>query len=291
MKISVVIPTYNNAQFLPTAIESVLKQTRPPDEIIIADDGSTDNTPSLVANYGNSVEYIRFDHCGVYAVRNQMLQSIKGDWFFNLDADNWIEPEFIEKIEALANKYANTKVAFIYPDRISFGSYSREIPAKQFSIEKFKEGNFVDMNSLVKTEIALKFGFDPAFNSGWGDYDFFLTLAEHGYLGVPMTGSPLHYRVHSKSISSAAVNNPGEMKNRMCRIIEKHSSFFSKSDAEAAMSNVTIEAQIRLQISELIHSRQYGAAFSLLSKAIIKHPKVIFSRSGLLQIRKTLFRF
>ena len=87
MNISVFIPTYNYAAFLPQAIESVLAQTLPPVEIVVADDGSTDDTAAVVARYADRVAYRRFEHRGVYALRDAMIRDVQGDWFFNLDAD------------------------------------------------------------------------------------------------------------------------------------------------------------------------------------------------------------
>ena len=75
--ISVIIPTYNRRDFLKKAIESVLVQTCPPDELIIVDDGSTDNTPELVAGYGDSIVYIRQQNRGPAAARNTGIRKAR----------------------------------------------------------------------------------------------------------------------------------------------------------------------------------------------------------------------
>ncbi len=122
---------------------------------------------------------------------------------FNLDADNWVEPEFLERAVDVLGREDDDKLAFIYPDSVTFGDYERHNRAPEFSLERFKTGNYVDMNSLVNTSIARQFGFDPAFNDGWGDYDFFLTLAKNGYTGRRMPDCPLRYRVHGASITAS----------------------------------------------------------------------------------------
>ena len=86
--VSVVIPTFNYGRYLPRAVDSVLAQTRSAREVLIADDGSTDDTAEVVARYGDAVIFRRFNHSGVYAVRQAMLAEIRGEWFLNLDADN-----------------------------------------------------------------------------------------------------------------------------------------------------------------------------------------------------------
>jgi glycosyltransferase involved in cell wall biosynthesis len=62
--ISAIIPTYNRAKLLGEAVESALQQTRPPDEIVAVDDGSTDNTEQVVAQYGKRLRYVRQDNAG-----------------------------------------------------------------------------------------------------------------------------------------------------------------------------------------------------------------------------------
>jgi len=95
MNISVVIPAYNAASFLPRCLASVFAQTLPPDEIIVVDDGSTDNTAEVATNLGATV--IRRKNGGLSAARNTGIQSASGDWIALLDADDTWEPEKLER--------------------------------------------------------------------------------------------------------------------------------------------------------------------------------------------------
>jgi len=234
--ISVVIPTYNHSRFLPQAIDSALMQTVKPIEILVADDGSTDDTAEVVARYGGAVKYRRFEHSGVYSVRQAMLAEIRGDWFLNLDADNWIESDFLEKMSAAIQvNEKDEKFAFAYPDMELFGDVSGQVQRPEFDPRQLKARNYVDMNSVIRTEVAQRFGFDPAFNSGQGDYDFFLTLAENGYRGVRVLEAILHYRVHSNSISRNVARKRRQRKI-VRRIVRKHNNFFSPIEARAALA-------------------------------------------------------
>ena len=254
--ISVVIPTYNYARFLPQAIESAMGQTAPPLEILVADDGSTDDTAAVVARYGTAVKYRRFGHVGVYALRAQMLAEIRGDWFLNLDADNWIAPDFLEKMgEILAANGRDETFAFAYPDMELFGDSAGRVERPEFDAQRLKTGNYIDMNSVIRTEVARRFGFDPAFNSGQGDYDFFLTLAENGYRGVRVPEAVLHYRVHGGSISQA-VGRKRNQRRIMNQIVKKHCGFFSPAEVRAALA----ASDNRILVS-LITSRSPFAGF------------------------------
>ncbi len=96
-KVSVVIPTYNYAHFIGEAIESILAQTFPISEIIVVDDGSTDNTEQIIAAYGNKVRYIKQENSGVCAARNFGVENSSGDFIAFFDADDICFPTKIEK--------------------------------------------------------------------------------------------------------------------------------------------------------------------------------------------------
>jgi GT2 family glycosyltransferase len=90
---SVIIPAYNSEATLARAIDSVLAQSYPAQEIILVDDGSTDGTPDVVARYGKQLRYIRQDNAGVSRARNHGAQAASGDWLAFLDADDWYYPD------------------------------------------------------------------------------------------------------------------------------------------------------------------------------------------------------
>ena len=94
--VTAVIPTYNRARLLGRAIESVLGQTRPVDELIVIDDGSTDETREVVARYGDRVRYIFQGNRGVSAARNRGIEEAHSAWIAFLDSDDeWL----LNKIE------------------------------------------------------------------------------------------------------------------------------------------------------------------------------------------------
>lgn len=236
-QISILIPAYNAAEFLSKAIESALEQTAPPLEILVADDGSADDTARVAACYGSSVKYRRFRHVGVYALRTQMLAEIRGEWFLNLDADNWIAPDFLERmIAAVGENQVDDQFAFAYPDMELFGENTGRVERSEFDAQRLKLGNYIDMNAVIRTTVARRFGFDPAFNSGQGDYDFFLTLVKNGYRGVRVPKALLYYRVHGGSISQR-VGRKRNQKTIMQRIVRKHRDFFSPAEARVAMAS------------------------------------------------------
>jgi glycosyltransferase involved in cell wall biosynthesis len=92
-RVSVVIPTYNCARFLGRTIDSALRQTYRDFEVILVDDGSTDETQALMASYGDGVRCIRQSNQGVSAARNLAIEHSDGEFIAYLDADDLWRPE------------------------------------------------------------------------------------------------------------------------------------------------------------------------------------------------------
>lgn len=90
--VSVIIPTYNRARFLPAAIQSVLDQTYPEVEIIVVDDGSTDNTEMILEPYQAKIKYLTTNHKGAAHARNTGMKAAKGKYIAFLDSDDTYLP-------------------------------------------------------------------------------------------------------------------------------------------------------------------------------------------------------
>ena len=97
LSVSVVIPTYNYGRFLATAIDSALAQTYTPMEVIVVDDGSTDDTAAVVARYGDRIRVLRKPNGGLSSARNAGIALARGDLVALLDADDRWLPEKLER--------------------------------------------------------------------------------------------------------------------------------------------------------------------------------------------------
>jgi glycosyltransferase involved in cell wall biosynthesis len=96
-RVSVIIITYNHARLLPIAIDSVLTQTYPAIELIVVDDGSTDDTPTVMQQYAGRVNYIRQENRGVVAARNVGICAATGEFINFLDSDDFFLPAKIDR--------------------------------------------------------------------------------------------------------------------------------------------------------------------------------------------------
>ncbi len=102
MKVSVIIPTFNRLSLISRAIDSVLKQTFKPFEIIVVDDGSSDNTSTFIKNNYKSVKLIKQKNLGVSKARNVGIKNSSGDWIALLDSDDeWKKNKLEVQIKSL----------------------------------------------------------------------------------------------------------------------------------------------------------------------------------------------
>ena len=93
--VSIIIPTYNHAHFISDAVNSCLEQTYPNIEIIVVDDGSTDNTQQVLEPYSSQIKYIYQKNAGPAAARNNGARASNGNYLLFLDSDDWLSSEQI----------------------------------------------------------------------------------------------------------------------------------------------------------------------------------------------------
>lgn len=118
MHVSVIIPTFNRAPLLPQAIDSVLRQTLADREIIVVDDGSTDDTAAVVAGYGSAVRYVRTEHGGVGHARNVGTLQARGRYLVFLDSDDLLYPYALELQAAVLDRHP--ELALVYAEASGF---------------------------------------------------------------------------------------------------------------------------------------------------------------------------
>ena len=110
-RVSVQIPAYNSGRFIANAIESILSQTYHSFEIIVIDDGSTDNTADVVSRYPQ-VRYLRQKHSGISAARNRGVEEANGEYIAFLDADDLWTPDKLEKQMAYLEEHPQCQMVF-----------------------------------------------------------------------------------------------------------------------------------------------------------------------------------
>ena len=117
-EVSVVIPAFNAARFLPDALESVFQQTFTDYEVVVVDDGSTDDTAQLVNRYGNRMRYFFQENAGVSRARNRGIRESAGKYIAFLDADDvWLPTKLARQVERFRQRPA---LGMVFTDGVSF---------------------------------------------------------------------------------------------------------------------------------------------------------------------------
>jgi glycosyltransferase involved in cell wall biosynthesis len=112
MNVSVVVPSYNRADLLPSTLDAILAQTVPPGEVIVVDDGSHDDTLALLARYHPSVRVIAIENSGSIVARNVGLRAAAGTLVAFCDSDDLWRPDFLERMAALWSAEPRTRAAY-----------------------------------------------------------------------------------------------------------------------------------------------------------------------------------
>lgn len=221
-KVSVIIPTYNCARYLGQAIESVMNQTYRDVEIIVVDDGSTDETSQIMDKYGANVHYIRQDNRGMSAARNRAIDSSSGELIALLDADDWWEPTKLEEqVSTLAQDpdvclvYSDLKVVHddgsITPSFLS----SRPMAASGYIFDQLLENCFILPSTVLLWRTCLdQVGmFDETMRSH-EDIDLWLRMCQRWK--VALIPKSLTYRRQGSTNVSANANLRAEYGLKLC---------------------------------------------------------------------------
>ncbi len=204
-RVSVVIPTYNYAHFLPDAIESVLRQTFRDYELIVVDDGSTDQTPQVAARYQGRIRYHRQENRGLSTARNVGCQLARGEYFAFLDADDvWFAQKLTRQV-ALLERHPEAGLvssAMELMDRSGapLSGIKPGSPPGETFVEIVRQGTAAPSSYVVRRRCFEEIhGFDKQLVA-MEDLEFCLRIAaRHQIVHIP---EPLgRYRVHGMSLS------------------------------------------------------------------------------------------
>ena len=128
--ISVVIPAYNYAKYLPRAIESVQCQLSLHDELIVVDDGSTDDTADVVSHYGDSVRYLRQENQGPYAACVNGLSHANNEYLVMFDADDELLPDALSHLRQFLQRKPSARVVLGRYAEVSEDGQTRRVSPK-----------------------------------------------------------------------------------------------------------------------------------------------------------------
>jgi hypothetical protein len=221
--VTVVIPTFNHGRFLRCAVESALAQSSREREIVVVDDGSTDDSRAVAASYGEAVRYIRQENRGLSAARNTGIGAASGEYIALLDADDVWLPGFLDS--AVGRLEADTHLGAVHTGCYCVDESGLRLPQVCVSTvppdgmyDRLLDGEFfVPSSVVVRRACFARTGlFDETLRAS-EDWDMWLRVAREYRFGS--VDKPLvNYRVHGGNMSG----DPDHMLRYQAMVVRKH---------------------------------------------------------------------
>lgn len=205
--VAVVIPCYRYGRYLAEAIDSVLAQTVRPTRILVIDDDSPDDTKAVAASYADrGVDYLWQANAGPAAARNRGAAAVSEPLVVFLDADDRLEPTYVERARAVLDA-SEPSVGYVYPQVRYFGAEEGvETHYPPWTVDRLLRWPFVHPEALLRRRLVLEHPFDERRTPWIEDWDFFLTLAEHGVEGRLLDEPLVWYRRHETASRSDEIS-------------------------------------------------------------------------------------
>ena len=210
-KVSVIIPCYNQGEFIDEAVGSVLAQTFDDFEIIIVNDGSTDAaTNALLEKYSRpKTTVIHTENQGVCTARNTAVKAAAGKYILPLDADDKIEPTYLEKAVNVLDNHPETGVVWCKAD--FFGAQKGEWDLKPFSLKQIMNNGCAFVTAMFrKSDWERVGGYNVNMVHSLEDWDFWLSFVERGLYFYQIPEILFHYRQHTVSRTTRAKGKNAE---------------------------------------------------------------------------------
>lgn len=283
--VTVVVPNYNYARYLPQTLDSILQQTWPQLEIIVVDDGSVDDSATILDSYGTQIRWVRQQNQGVAVARNRGASEAQGELIAFLDADDiWLPTKIQSQVERFC---ADPELGLIHCGLIEFNEQDGDLMTKLDGMEGWVANDLlllqrsvvhgVGSSGLVPRKIFESVGgFDPRLSTS-ADWDFTYRIASQQRIGF-VSQALVRYRIHSSNMHS----NINVMERDM--LLGFHKAF---SDANAEVQGLRRRAYAKLH---LILAGSYFQARQ--TRDFLRHfaRSLLFSTEGIGYVLKYPFR-
>ncbi len=224
-KVSVVIPCFNQAKYLPETVQSVLDSTHPDLEILIVNDGSTDETEKVAKNLAEkypNVRYLFQENAGPSKARNHGIRESAGDYILPLDGDDLISKDYIHEAFKILRDQKDVKV--IYCEAEKFGDKNETWTLKPFSLDLLARDNMIFVSGIYrKSDWEACGGYDENFIWGREDWEFWISMLKNGGKVVKLPFVGFYYRI---TPNSRRKKMNSERKKKLINYLnQKHKNF------------------------------------------------------------------
>lgn len=221
-KISIIVPCYNQAQYLSETLQSVYDQEFRDWECIVVNDGSSDNTADIAKQWTEKdkrFRYIYKENSGVANTRNRGIQEATGKYILPLDGDDKIETQYIK--EALAIFEKKPEVKLVYSDVALFGAKEQELKTSAYCYKNMLTENQICVSGIFKKDDFLKTsGYNSNMVSGLEDWDFWLSFLNKDDVVIKLDGFHILYRI--KDVSRSTMIDHAKNEELLLQMFKNH---------------------------------------------------------------------
>jgi len=240
--VTVVIPCYRQAEFLPATVASVCAQTYGDVEIVIVDDGSPDESAAVAERLAaafthRSIRLISQHNQGLAASRNNGIETSTAEFVLTLDSDDLIEPTFVEDLVRALD--ARPDISVVYGRQRYFGEVNEFPPMPEYDLGLLTRRNLFPCAALYRRRAWVEVGgYDESLDS-YEDWDFWLGCGERGHFALHVPTVLFYYRRRSGSMVMGAQNRDTRLK---AQLVLNHPVLFS--DEQAAWARGVLAGEI-----------------------------------------------
>ncbi|KQT15506.1 hypothetical protein ASG31_14690 [Chryseobacterium sp. Leaf404] len=224
--ISIIVPCYNQAQYLDECLQSVLVQTYQNWECIIVNDGSPDNTEEVSRRWTNKdsrFKYLKKENGGLSSARNFGIENSKGEWILPLDSDDKISKNYLK----LASDVFSENYTIIYSNAEYFGLEKGIWGLPEYSASALATNNIIFCSAIFKKNTWYNAGgYDESMKVALEDWEFWIRILKNGGAVHKINQTCFYYRIKNNSMIAAL---DWSVKEPVIKYIEqKHIDFFQK---------------------------------------------------------------
>lgn len=244
VKVSVIIPCFNHGEFLPEAVASVTSIPRNDVELIVVDDGSTDERTAkeMAALAARGIRVIRQENKGLAAARNTAIRASTAPYILPLDADDRLRPGYIEHGIRILD--AKPKVGVVYGDGQLFGTTNERWHVRPFNLNRMLEENQIQACAVFRRVVwDQNGGYDGTMPvQGYEDWDFWLGAAEHGWQFAYVPEILFEYRKAEESMLTRGRKSAQQVADF---VAAKHTSLYRQAFLQLAFEHGSGTATLR----------------------------------------------
>lgn len=278
-KVTIIVPVYNSELYLQDTFNSINSQDYENIEVIMVDDGSTDNSFDLMKNLtlrDNRLKIYKQQNSGPSAARNKAIIESSGYFILPVDSDDLLSPNYVRLcVEEFIN---NTDIKLVYGGAEYFGQKTGKWDLPVYSFDNLLTDNMIHCSAMFKKEDALKVGlYNEDLKHGFEDWDFWLRFLSKDDRVVYLKDAVLYYRTRSNSRNNKIIANKSQVDETLNLIIIKNLSKYNYNNIMDMYLHLKNQQKYAEKINDSLRSLHnhlsYFELFKLVVKKLIRYNK------------------